>query len=41
LPAALAKKNIEQAQSFAFKTAIAVIVTGFGATIWLGINAAK
>jgi hypothetical protein len=38
-PAALAK-NIEQAQSYAFKTAIAVIVTGLVATIWLGSNAA-
>jgi 2-hydroxychromene-2-carboxylate isomerase len=34
------RKNIEEAQSYAFKASITVIVTGFIGAIWLGINAA-
>jgi uncharacterized membrane protein len=34
------RKNIEEAQTYALKASITVIVTGFIGAIWLGINAA-
>jgi hypothetical protein len=32
------RKNVEQAQSYGFKAAIAVIVSGFIGAFWLGIK---
>lgn len=32
------RKSVEQAQSFAFKAVITVIVTGFVGAIWLGVK---
>jgi hypothetical protein len=34
------RKNLEQAQDYAFKAAITAIATGVFAAIWLGINVA-
>nr|WP_244541974.1 hypothetical protein [Afipia sp. GAS231] len=33
------RKGMEQAQNYAFKAAIALIVTGFVGTVWLGAKA--
>jgi hypothetical protein len=33
------RKSVEQAQSYTFKAAITVIVTGFVGAVWLGIKA--
>ncbi len=33
------RKSVEQAQSFAFKAVITVIVAGFVSAVWLGVKA--
>jgi hypothetical protein len=33
------RKSVEQAESYAFKTVITVVVTGFVGAVWLGIKA--
>jgi hypothetical protein len=33
------RKSVEQAQSYAFKTVITVIVAGFLGAVWLGVKA--
>ena len=32
------RKSVEQAQSFTFKAAITIIVTGFVGAVWLGVK---
>jgi hypothetical protein len=32
------RKNVEQAQSYTFKAAITIIVTGFGGAVWLRLK---
>jgi hypothetical protein len=32
------RRSVEQAQSFTFKAAITIIVTGFVGAVWLGVK---